>query len=206
MSAEPAKHTPTDAQQRVEPGKYVELGYDLYTIGENGAETLVHQTDADDPERIIFGVTEGMVEPLEKAIEGLPVNGTFDVRATSEQAFGPHDDDQVVTLDREIFLIDGKFDTDRIYPGAMVPMMTADNMRIPGIVTQVTDKHVVMDFNHPLAGKDLRFRGRITAIRDATAEELHPTHGCSGSCCGSQGNCGDGGCGDGGCGCQGGCH
>lgn len=191
----------TESTEHVQPGKYVELGYDLYTVNADGSENLVHQTDAEDPERIIFGVTEGMVEPLEKAIEGLPVNGTFDVHASCAQAFGPRDEDQVVTLEREIFLIDGKFDADRIYPGAMVPMMTADGMRIPGIVADVTDSKVVMDFNHPLAGKDLRFRGRITAIRDATAEELHPAKGCSG-CCGGGDSCGDG-CGDGGC--KGGC-
>ena len=50
--------------EKIEPGKYVELGYDLYEV--NGDEqTLVHQTDDNDPERIVFGVTRGMIEPLE---------------------------------------------------------------------------------------------------------------------------------------------
>ena len=36
--------------ERIEPGKYVELGYDLYAVEADGKETLVHQTDAEDPE------------------------------------------------------------------------------------------------------------------------------------------------------------
>ncbi len=43
--------------ERIEPGKYVELGYDLYAIEADGKETLVHQTDAEDPEKIVFGDT-----------------------------------------------------------------------------------------------------------------------------------------------------
>lgn len=192
---------------KIEPGKYVELGYDLYTINPQGEETLVHQTNIADPERIIFGVTPGVIEPLEKAIEGLEPEGTFDVRATADEAFGQRDPEQEVTLEKNIFLVDGKFDDQLIKPGAAVPMMTAEGYRITGLVTEVTDKTVRMDFNHPLAGKDLRFRGRILTVRDATPEELHPTGGCCGDGCGCSDKeaCGDGGCGEGG-GCCGGCN
>ncbi|MDE6813970.1 MAG: peptidylprolyl isomerase, partial [Duncaniella sp.] len=82
------------------------------------------------------------------------------------------------------------------------PMMTADGFRITGKVLEVGPDQVVMDFNHPLVGKDLRFKGKVITVRDATAEELHPTS-CGGGCCG--GGCGDSGCGSGdsSCGCDG---
>ena len=44
--------------EKIQPGKYVELGYDLYEVTPEG-EKLVHQTSADDPERFVFGVTKG---------------------------------------------------------------------------------------------------------------------------------------------------
>lgn len=182
--------------EAITPGKYVELGYDLYTVGDDGAEILVHQTDADDPERIVFGVTQGVIEPLEKAIEGLRPGDSFDVHASADESFGPRTDENIVTLERDLFLVDGKFDNERIFPGAAVPMMTADGFRITGTVLDITDKEVRMDFNHPLAGKNLRFRGKILTVRDATHEELHPAQGCCG--CGD-GQCGSG-CGDGHCG------
>lgn len=194
--------------EKIEPGKYVELGYDLYAIEPDGKETLVHQTDEEDPEKIVFGVTRGMIVPLEKAIEGLKPGDKFNVTATAEEAFGKHDPEQVVELDHDVFLIDGKFDENVIKAGAIVPMMTADGYRINGVVKEVTPKKVIMDFNHPLADKPVRFDGRIIAVRDATEEDLRPFKGgCGcGEGCGCGDSCGDGcedGCHSGSCGCEG---
>ena len=168
--------------EKIKPGKYVELGYDLYALEPDGSEKLVHQTEAGDPEKIIFGVTRGMIAPLEKAIDGLEVGGKFNVTATADEAFGPYDPEQIVTLDRDLFVVDGKFDEDVIKVGALVPMMTADGFRINGLVKEVTPTHVKMDFNHPLAGKAVRFDGEILAVRDATPEELTPAQGCGCGC------------------------
>lgn len=192
--------------EKIQPGKYVELGYDLYEVAADGSQKLVHQTDVEDPEKFVFGVTRGMIAPLEKAVEGLEAGGEFDIIVKSDEAFGPHDPEHVVTLERDIFVVDGKFDDKTIKPGALVPMMTADGFRINGLVKAVSTEDVTMDFNHPLAGKDVRFAGKILTVRDATPEELQPMHGCGCGC----GDCGDGcgddcDCGDDHCGC-GGCH
>ena len=127
--------------EKIQPGKYVELGYDLYEVNADG-ETLVHQTSPDDPERIIFGVTRGVIAPLEKAIDGLEPGGEFDITVKADEAFGPHDPEQIATLPRDIFEVDGKFDESTIKPGAVLPMMTADGFRINGIVTEVTPTDV----------------------------------------------------------------
>lgn len=179
--------------EKIKPGKYVEITYDLYQLNTDGSEKLVHQVDPEDPEKFIFGVTRGMIEPLERALEGLEAGATYDVTVKADEAFGPYDNEQVVTLEKDIFMVDGKFDAEMVKAGALVPMMTADGFRINGLVKEVTDKEVVMDFNHPLAGKDVRFKGEVKTVRDATPEELQPAHGCG---CG----CHDHGCDDG-CGC-----
>lgn len=196
--------------EKIVPGKYVELGYDLYKVNPDGSEKLMHQTDKSDPEKIIFGVTRGMIEPLEKAIDGLETGSKFNVTATADEAFGPYDPEQIATLEKDLFLVDGKFDDEYIVPGAYVPMMTADGFRINGLVKEVKPDSVVLDFNHPLAGSAVRFDGTILAVRDATPEELHPAHGChcgSGDChCDSDCNCDNT---SGGCHCDdtsGGCH
>lgn len=192
--------------EKITPGKYVELGYDLYEVTPDG-EKLVHQTDVTDPEKIVFGVTRGMIRPLEETIDGLEAGGEFDVTVKADEAFGPWDPEQIVTLDKYIFEVDGKFDSDTIKPGAALPMMTQDGYKITGIVTEVTDDKVKMDFNHPLAGKDVRFKGKILTVRDATPEELQPVGGCGCGCghdsCGDDCGCdhdhGHGSCGDGCC-------
>lgn len=183
--------------EKINPGKYVELGYDLYEVTPEG-EKLVHQTNAEDPERIIYGVTKGVIRPLEEAILGLEPGGDFDVLVKAADAFGPYDMEQIADLDKEIFVVDGKFDSEMVKPGAVLPMMTADGYRINGVVLEVTDDKVKLDFNHPLAGKDVRFKGKIIAVRDPKPEELQPAHGCGGGCgsgscgCGDSCDCGEG--------------
>lgn len=179
--------------EKIEPGKYVELGYDLYTIEADGKETLVFQTDPSQPERIVFGVTRGMVAPLERDLQGKGVGDVFDVVAKAEEAFGMPAKNNIVDIEREVFVVDGKFDEEMVKVGKAVPMMTADGFRIDGIVLEVGADKVKMDFNHPLAGKDVHFRGKIVTVRDATPEELHPSHGCGCGC--DHDHCDDGGCG-----------
>ncbi len=178
-----------DNKMRIEPGKYVELGYDLYQVAADGTKKLVHQTDPEDPERIVFGVTQGLIESFAKAIEGLTEGDTFEVGVKADEAFGERNPEHVVELDRNIFLVDGKFDDEMIKKGNAVPMMTADGFRMMGMVVDVTPKKVIMDFNHPLAGKDIFFSGKVLLVRDATEDELHPQAGCG---CGGGCNCGEG--------------
>ena len=61
-----------------------------------------------------------------------------------------------------------------------------------GKIVEVKDSAIVMDFNHPLAGKDLYFSGKIIDVRPATEEELAALHkhSCGGNCGGCSGGCG----------------
>lgn len=186
--------------EKIQPGKFVEMTYDLYQVNEDKTEKLVHQTDPADPEKFVFGVTRGMIEPLEKALENLSQGDTFNVTVEADKAFGPYDPEQIVTLEKDLFEVDGKFDAEMVKAGNYVPMMTADGYRINGLVKEVSDKEVVMDFNHPLAGKNVRFEGKVTLVREATPAEIHPAGGCGcGGCGGGDHSCGEGSCGDGGC-------
>lgn len=181
--------------EKIKPGKYVEITYDLYQVNADGSEKLVHQVEPEDPEKFVFGVTRGMIEPLEAALAGMEPGGAYDVVVKADEAFGPYDSEQIVSLEKDIFVVDGKFDKEMIKVGALVPMMTADGFRINGLVKEVTATNVVMDFNHPLAGKDVRFKGVVKTVRDATPEELQPAHGCGCGCgcgCGEHDHhCGD---------------
>lgn len=185
-------------KETIKPGKYAELVYKLYQVDADGTETLIYESDAEEPEKLIFGVTRGLLPVLEKALDGLAAGEKFNVTASPDEAFGHHDPEQVAELEREVFEIDGKFDEENIKAGRRLPMMTADGYRIDGKVVSIDDKEVVMDFNHPLADKPLRFVGKVVIVRQATPEELQPAHGCGCGC--GHDHCGDGECGDG-CGC-----
>ena len=118
-------------------------------------------------------------------------------------------EDHVLDLPKNIFEVEGKFDSEIIKEGNTVPMMDSNGNRLNGSVLEVKDDVVVMDFNHPLAGETLHFSGEVIDVHEPTAEEIAalsaPTGGCGCGCddCGS--DCCDHDHKDGGCGC-GSCH
>jgi FKBP-type peptidyl-prolyl cis-trans isomerase SlyD len=60
--------------------------------------------------------------------------------------------------------------------GNMLPMVDQDGNRMQGLVIDINDDFVTMDFNHPLADKDLHFVGKVLNIRNASADEIAHGH------------------------------
>lgn len=177
-------------KEKVGPGKFVEYSYKLYNDKDG---KLLFETPKDAPDQMVFGVTPGIVPGLEAAMEGLGKGDKFEVTLPPVAAFGERNEDLVMSLDKDIFMRDGKL-AEEVKVGAVLPMMTADNLRVEGRVTEIGDK-IKMDFNHPFAGLTVRYDGEIEEVRDATPEDL-PQGGCCGGCGGS-GSCDSGGCGSG---------
>ena len=189
--------------EKIQAGKYVELVYEIFVV--NGDEQVsVFKFNKEHPDAFVFGMDVTLIQGFQDHIFNLEQGEKFDFTLKPEEAFGAKDPNMVYELEKEIFHVDGKFDHEHICVGAIVPMMTQDGMRIEGIVTQVTDDKVTMDFNHQLAGETVRYAGYVQLVRDATPEELQPKHhhGCG---CGCE-DCGGGDCGhDHGDGCDCGC-
>lgn len=181
-----------EKKEVVGPGKYVAYSYKLFNDKDG---KLLFETPADAPDEMVFGMTPSIVPGLQAAMEGLSKGDKFEVVLPPVAAFGEPNSDYVMELDKDIFMRDGKM-ADEVKVGAILPMMTADNLRVEGKVTEIGDK-VKMDFNHPFAGLTVRYEGEIKDVRDATPEDLSP-QGCCGGCGGS--GCG-GGCDEGSCNC-----
>lgn len=191
----------------IEPGMYVALTYDLYDIAADGTETLLHQVTDEQPETMIYGVTPNVLEPLMTAIKGLEKGKEFTATISPAEGFGEYNEEmvRVENLPRQIFEVDGKLDEKQIHAGANIFLQTNMGQEVPAVVLAVDDKNVSVrvDFNHPLAGRTIKLRGKVADLRPATADEIavHQNMGCGCGSCGG-GDCGDGcGCGDGGCGC-----
>jgi FKBP-type peptidyl-prolyl cis-trans isomerase SlyD len=183
--------------------RFLAVHYQLYSVAD-GERTLLEQTMREKPFQFIsgFGVS---LEALEQRVVTMPAGTEFDFTLTPAEAFGDYDPEGVHKLSREAFTVDGKFDLQHIYPGAVIAMNDAEGNRILAQVKSVSRNEVVIDTNHPMAGKTLAFTGEMIENRVATDDEVDQlikrmTGSCG--CCG--GNCGDGGCDDGGCG-EGGC-
>lgn len=190
--------------EKVEEGKLVEYSYKLYN-DENG--DLLFETPEEQPDVMIYGLSHDVVPGLIVAMKGLKKDDKFTVTLPAEAAFGQRFDDNVIKLDKELFMRDGQL-AEAVKVGAMLPMMTEQGFQVQGKVLSIGDKEVEMDFNHPFAGLTVKFEGEIKDVRTPTSEEIAAmqNHGCG---CGCHGGCEDGDCGDG-CGCSDhdhcGCH
>lgn len=189
----------------IEPGMFVALSYDLFDITDGKQETLLHQVTAENPEKMVYGVTPNVIEPLMLAIKGLKKGDTFTATVAPAEGFGEYNDELLHTevLPRAIFESDGKLDEKQIHPGAQIYLQTNMGQEVPAVVLDVTSENVSVkvDFNHPLAGRTIKLKGKVEEVRPASADEIavHTQSGCGCGSCG--GGCDDGGCcGDCGCG------
>ena len=110
----------------------------------------------------------------------------------------------IVELPKNVFMMDGKVAEEILFVGSQIPMSTAEGQHMMGVVKEVKEESVMMDFNHPMAGKTLNFDVTVVAVRDTTPEDLSQIMGGGCGCGDCGGGCGEHECGDG-CDCNG-CH
>lgn len=189
--------------------RYITVQYKMYApMGEDRRVELIEQTREDMPFVFVSGMGR-VLEVLEQRLAALAAGEQFKIVLSEDEAYGPYIPEGVQEVPLEAFFIEGKLDTDRIYEGAVVPMMNDTGEQFNATIAKINEKSIIVDLNHPLAGKQLTFEGAVVENRLATNEEIQQylkPRGCGGcGGCGG-GSCGDGGCGDGGCGgCGGGC-
>jgi len=161
----------------IEKNRVVSVSYSLHIPEEEGhGEEMVEQTTAENPFVFMFGAG-GLIEAFENNLAGKKMGDAFDFFITAANAYGDYDEDKLADIPIEAFRSeDGELDTEMVQIGNELPMVDNDGTRLLGIVEEVTDKVVRMDFNHPLAGSDLHFTGYVINVREASAEEISHGH------------------------------
>ena len=152
--------------------KYISVNYELFIEQEGEPSVLVEKTSKD---HYFNFVTEmGFTLPdFEAKVKTLNKGDKFDFIIPKEKAYGEYDESKVKALSKDIFRGgNGHFDAETIYPGNVIPMVNAEGMRFDGLVKEVGDNTVTIDFNHALAGMNLHFRGEIIDSHDATPDEI----------------------------------
>ncbi|MDR1980211.1 MAG: FKBP-type peptidyl-prolyl cis-trans isomerase [Tannerellaceae bacterium] len=178
---------------KITTNKFVAVTYDL-NVGEDDERELMERATLGAPLKFIFG-TGMMLPAFEDKLKGLGVGEKFNFTLSPADAYGEYEEEHVIELPKNIFEVNGKFDSEMIMEGHMVPMMDSNGNQLNGSVLEVKEDVVVMDFNHPLAGETLHFSGSVIDVHDPTAEEIAELS--SGGCGCDSGSCEEGGC----CGC-----
>lgn len=145
----------------------VTLEFDLYLAdGE-----LFDTTDGDEPVMIIQG--RGHIVPgLESALYGMRIGDEKDVVVDADEGYGEYDED-----DAQWFAMDLFDEGIELEPGVEVEVTDEESDEVMlAYIAEVTDDEVLLDFNHPLAGEQLRFHVKVVGIRPATKSELEHDH------------------------------
>lgn len=125
---------------------------------ENGR--VVDSNFQHNPAQFTFG--DGSLLPsFEKVLVGLSSGDEKSFSMSPEEAFGPHNTSNVQRMSRSQFEMD-------IEEGMVVSFADMNKNELPGVIAEIDGEEVVVDFNHPLAGRTLNYRVQIIAVEDAS--------------------------------------
>lgn len=131
---------------------------------------VVDSTEGDEPLQFLQG-HQNIIPGLEKALAGMKVGEEKQVVVNPEEAYGEIDPENVVEVPRDEFPSEIPLE-----PGIELEVKNADGEELSATILEVNKTSVKLDFNHPLAGKQLTFDVKIVDLRDATEEELAHGH------------------------------
>ncbi len=139
-------------------GKNVKLEYTLNVDNE-----MIETTKGKEP--LVYDHGQGMlIVGLEKQLEGMKVGEEKKVVVSPEEGYGVVDPKLVREFEKS------KFPADMVpVKGMVLEMQDPQGQPYPATISEVKDAVVMLDFNHPLAGKTLTFDVKVVSVEDAKA-------------------------------------
>ena len=154
----------------IKPNTVVSLTYELHTTNEEGQQVFVEK--ADEKNALVFLYGTGMMLPkFEEHLAGLQVGDEYSFELTAADGYGELDPGAFADLPKDMFK-----EVDLPAVGDVIPLQDNQGNHFQAGVTGVGEETVSVDLNHPMAGKDLIFAGKILSVREATEDELSHGH------------------------------
>lgn len=119
----------------------------------------------------------GLPPEFEASLSGLGSGSAFDFTVNMMDAYGPVEQDAIMDIPNAIFTNqEGNFDSENVSIGKFLYLEDEEGQQHRGKVIGLQAETVTMDFNHPLAGFDLHFKGFVLEVRDAEPTEIAHGH------------------------------
>lgn len=151
-------------EETIAKGTVVSIDYKL--TDDEGQ--LIDSSEGEEPLSYLHGHNQ-ILPGLESALEGKKVGDTEKVHIEAGKGYGDFDPEKVFTVPKE------RFDFD-VSEGQTLQAQLEDGQTVPFQVLEVKEDGVVLDGNHPLAGKALHFEVKVVGVRQASDEELDHGH------------------------------
>jgi FKBP-type peptidyl-prolyl cis-trans isomerase SlyD len=158
---------------KVSNDKVVLAHYTLREGDENGP--LIESTEGAEPLGYIHGI--GMMIPdFETNLEGMSAGDNFAFGIKASNAYGEYDDTALAEIPKNLFNLGEINPEDVFIEGEVLPLQDDEGNHMNGTIVEVMKDTVKLDFNHPMAGIDLYFIGKVDSVRDASKEEIEHGH------------------------------
>ncbi|GAA6150702.1 FKBP-type peptidyl-prolyl cis-trans isomerase [Pseudoteredinibacter isoporae] len=116
-----------------------------------------------------FSVGDGNLLPgFEQVLMGLCAGDEQEFPISPEQGFGQRNPNNIQDIPRDAFTDDMELEE-----GLMVSFADAQQAELPGVIAEVGEQSVKVDFNHPLAGRELVFEVKIIAVAVCDGVQKH---------------------------------
>lgn len=125
--------------------------------------------DGKKPVSYLHGGYDNIFAKLEEALEGQEVGYQTSLSLAVEDCFGAYDESLVQTMPKSEF-------PPGVKVGGQIPRIGPDGEQRYFFVTKIKGPVVMLDGNHPLAGKAMNFVLKVLDVREATAEEIAHQH------------------------------
>jgi FKBP-type peptidyl-prolyl cis-trans isomerase 2 len=130
-----------------------------YTLTDDGGK-VIDSSKGKEPMNYTHG--KGQIIPgLEREMVGMAAGAEKKVTVKPEDAYGPVNPQAFQEVPKD------KLPPDALKVGIVLTAQGPQGQAVPVRVHEIKEKTVVMDFNHPLAGKTLSFDIKITAVKPA---------------------------------------
>lgn len=149
----------------VQDGQVVSMEYTLKVDG-----VVTDSSEGREPLQYVHGAGN-IIPGLEREMTGMAVGESKDVTVTAAEGYGEQDDSAFMDVPREEFP-----DEIPMQVGTELQVQNQAGQPMFARIEQVGDQSVRLNFNHPLAGKDLHFNVKVVDLREATTEEKEHGH------------------------------
>ncbi len=137
-------------------GKKVSIEYTLTLDDKSVVDTNV----GSEPLSYVQG-SHNIISGLENALEGLKIGDSKQVTVKPEDGYGSVDQKAIMEVSKE------QIPQDALKVGAQLQGQNPDGQVVHALVVEIKEQTVVLDFNHPLAGKTLHFDVKIVDIQES---------------------------------------
>jgi len=120
--------------------------------------TVVDSTKEEEPLTVQLGEKQ-LLPDLEKELVGMKEGEEKSVELNPEQAFGEVQEDAITDIPRQNINLD-----ENIQEGMYIDLTDENEQNFRGLVKELSDDNVKIDFNHPLAGRKLTFNVEVVEV------------------------------------------